>query len=274
VQNTVHVTNDVTRQLLDRFVTALRAMPSLISVWAHGSLSGGDYQPGRSDLDLIAVVDRRCSPEQEEQLAKMHDGLAKAIPLASRLHCSYVVADEWDDLAREHLTWAHEELMRRPVTAVTRRELHQTGLVLHGPPPGGLLPPVTDRQLADFIIEDLKSFWRPALDHPERWLRDIWVDLGLLTLARASVTLQSGQLITKSEALDVLTELSAPTDVVRDVRQRRYGPPAPASAEWIDRRADLTRAFLGSAIEHVLTSHHRGGSTGIARGDGGASPDS
>ncbi|MFE2578587.1 hypothetical protein [Streptomyces sp. NPDC059378] len=47
-------------------------------------------------------------------------------------------------------------------------------------------------QLADFIDEDPKSFWLPALDHPEWWTRDIRIDLGLLTLASATATLRDG----------------------------------------------------------------------------------
>ncbi|HKE63217.1 MAG TPA: hypothetical protein VKB59_01040, partial [Micromonosporaceae bacterium] len=126
--------------------------------------------------------------------------------------------------------------------------------------PTGLLPLVTDGQLADFVVEDLQSFWRPALDHPERWTRDIWVDLGLLTLARASATLRDGRLITKAEALNVLTELDAPSDVVNDIRKRRYGDPGPASEQWIIRRAELTRAFLRPAIEQIMNdepAYHR-----------------
>jgi hypothetical protein len=253
LQNTGRMTDEVTQQLLARFVAAVSALPPLIAVWAHGSLAGGDFQPEVSDLDLIAVLSARCTAQQEEQLVTLHEELARDIPRAARLHCGYVVTDAWDDLGQPHLTWAHEELMHRPVTAVTRRELHRFGKVLYGPPPAGLLPAVTDRQLTDFVVEDLSSYWRPALDHPDRWLKDIWVDLGLLTLARASVTLRTGRLITKSEALDVLTELNAPADVVRDIRRRRYGPPAPASTTWPAQRAELTRVFLRSAIEDVLT---------------------
>ncbi|WP_431683201.1 nucleotidyltransferase domain-containing protein [Kitasatospora sp. KL5] len=244
--------DDPTRQLLDRFVGLLRPTPSLISVWAHGSLAGGDYRPGRSDLDLIAVVEHRCDPAREAQIVEVHETLAADAPLASKLHCSYVAAGEWDDLAMQHPTWAHEELMHRPVTAVTRRELHRFGAVLYGPPPGDLVPRITDRQLADFVADDLRTYWRPALDHPERWHQDIWVDLGLLTLARAATTLKSGCLITKSEALDVLAELGAPADVVHDIRQRRYGRPAPTPPQWTGRRAELTRGFLARAIDEVL----------------------
>jgi hypothetical protein len=83
-------------------------------------------------------------------------------------------------------------------------------------------------------------------------MRDIWVDLGLLTLARAIATVQNGKLITKAEALDVLGELGAPMEVVDDIRQRRYGDPDPATEEWIIRRAELTRSFLTPAIEQVI----------------------
>ncbi|MFD7876540.1 nucleotidyltransferase domain-containing protein [Streptomyces sp. NPDC059766] len=246
------MTDQNTGQLIESFVRALRPLVPLVSVWAHGSLAGGDYQPGRSDLDLIAVVDRPCTEAERQQLGEVHRNLARAVPLALKLHCGYPVVTELDDPTHPHLTWAHEELMHRPVTPVTRRELHEFGLVLHGRPPADLLPPVTDGQLADFIDEDLRSFWLPALDHPEWWTRDIWIDLGLLTFARATATLRDGKLITKADALGVLTELGAPVDVVDDIRQRRYGVPTPATEQWITRRAELTLAFLGSAIGQVV----------------------
>jgi Nucleotidyltransferase domain len=247
------VTDDATSQLLDRFVGAVQPVVPLTSVWAHGSLAGGDYQPGRSDLDLVAILDRPCTPAEQQQLGKVHESLAGAFALASKLHCSYCAAGQLDDPAHVHLTWAHEEFMHRRVTPVTRRELHDFGLVLYGEAPAALLPPVTGDQLAEFVVQDLEGFWLPALDdHPERWNRDIWVDLGLLTLARAAVTLRDGRLITKAEALCVLAGLGAPAEVVDDISQRRYGDPGPASPQWIARRAELTRSFLRPAIGQLI----------------------
>lgn len=256
------MTDEATGRLLDRFVGALRPVVPLVSVWAHGSLGGGDYQPGRSDLDLIAVLDRACTAPQEQRLAQLHEDLGEAVPLAAKLHCSYPAVAELEDPAASHLTWAHQELMRRPVTPVARRELHEFGLVRYGPAPAVLLPPVGDRQLAEFVVSDLESFWRPSLEHPERWTRDIWVDLGLLTLARASVTLRDGRLITKAEALDVLAGMGAPAPVVDDIRRRRYGDPGPATQQWIAVRARLTLDFLKPAIDQVLTRASGDGQAG------------
>ena len=248
------MTDEATAQLLGRFVSAVQAVVPLVSMWAHGSLAGGDYQPGRSDLDLIAVLDRPCAAAEEQRLAEVHEGLAAAMAPASKLHCSYCAAAELDDPARSHLTWAHEQLMHRRVTPVTRRELHDFGLVLYGEEPAALLPVVTGEQLAEFVVQDLETFWLPSLDHAESWERDIWVDLGLLTFARATVTLRDDRLISKAEALDVLGELRAPAEVVDDIRQRRYGDPDPASPQWIARRAELTLNFLAPAIAHVIAS--------------------
>jgi hypothetical protein len=247
------MTDEATDRLLGRFVDAVQPVVPLVSVWAHGSLAGGDYQPGRSDLDLIAIVSRPCTAAEEQRLGEVHEELGRAIALASGLHCSYCAAGELDDTEHRHLTWAHQEFMRRRVTPVTRQELHEFGLVLYGQEPAGLLPPVTGEQLARFVVRDLESYWLPALDHPERWKRDIWVDLGLLTLARATVTLRDGTLITKAEALCVLAELGAPAEVVDDISQRRYGDPGPASPQWIARRAELTLAFLRPAIEQTIS---------------------
>jgi hypothetical protein len=247
------MTDEATSRLLGRFVGAVQPVVPLVAVWAHGSLAAGDYQPGRSDLDLIAILERPCTAAEEQQLGEVHESLGRAIALASGLHCSYCAAGELEDPARLHLTWAHQELMRRRVTPVTRRELHEFGLVLYGEAPAALLAPVTGAQLAEFVVQDLASFWLPSLDHRGRWDRDIWVDLGLLTLARATVTLRDGTLITKATALRVLTELGAPAEVVDDIRQRRYGNPGPASPQWIARRAELTLTFLRPAIEQVIS---------------------
>lgn len=244
-----------TNQLLDRFCQAVGSALPVVSAWAHGSLAGGDYQPGRSDLDLIVIVPRRSTTVDEEQIRDLHQQLAKMSPLTAKLHCSYASATELDDPSMPHLTWAHEELMSRPITPVTRRELHDFGLVLSGRPPAGLLPVTSDAELARFVVRDLGSFWLPALDHPERWNRDVWVDLGLLTLARACVTLRSGRLITKGEALDVLTEAGAPPELVDDIRKRRYGDPPPPSAPWIRHRATLARTFLRPAIQQVVADY-------------------
>ncbi|MFE6173848.1 nucleotidyltransferase [Streptomyces sp. NPDC056464] len=242
-----------TEVLLDRFLDGLAPLAPL-AVWAHGSLAGGDYQEGRSDLDLIAVLEGPPTPRTIWRLAKLHARLRTA-PLADRLHCTYLTPDAVDDVDRRHLTWAHQQLFKRPVTPVTRRELHAFGRVLRGTAPAGLLPPVTDRELGEFVVSDQRDFWRPAVDDARLWTRDVWVDLGLITFARASVTAREGRLISKREALDLLPGLGAPVEVVEDIRRRRYEDAAPPTEEWAAYRAGLARDYLGPAIDALVASY-------------------
>ncbi|MBG0856226.1 nucleotidyltransferase domain-containing protein [Streptomyces spinoverrucosus] len=242
-----------TDALLDRFLTELTAAAP-VAVWAHGSLAGGDYQEGRSDLDLIAVLDGPITARTVWGLARLHARL-RAEPLAARLHCSYLTPDTIDGARRRHLTWAHQRLFKRPVTPVTRRELHTFGRVLHGEPPAGLLPPVPDGELTGFVVADQRDFWRREVDRVGNWTQNEWIDVGLTTFARAVVTLRDGRLISKREALDVLPALGAPGEVVEDIRRRRYGEPVPPTPQWTARRSELTRNYLGPAIDGLVASY-------------------
>jgi hypothetical protein len=251
-------TGDEVRPLLDRFASGgARTLP-LVALWAHGSLALGDFQPGRSDLDLIALIRAAPTAAQRQELQRTHEGLAAQEPLAEKLHCSYVIEAELGDAGRDHLTWAHGELFDRPVSPVTRRELCQGGLALLGPAPATVVPPVTDQELKDYIRADLRDYWYPHTARSDLWLNDIWVDLGLLTFARATVTLTDGRLITKREALEVLAGLDAPADVLRDIYQRRYAAAEPLSEEWRATRGELARTYLRAGIGRVLRSNDAG----------------
>jgi Nucleotidyltransferase domain len=243
---------DVVLPLLDRFTAdAGHALP-LTAVWAHGSLALGDYQPGRSDLDLVALTETVPTSEQKQDLLRVHEALHSEVPLAEKLHCSYVARSELGDTGRDHLTWAHGELFERIVSPVTRRELCQGGLSLLGPEPATLVPSVTDDELADYIRGDMRDYWYAKTGIADLWLADIWVDLGLLTFARATVTLRESRLITKREALDVLAGLGAPADVLRDIFRRRYENPPPISDGWRAERAERARTYLRAAIGQFL----------------------
>jgi hypothetical protein len=138
---------------------------------------------------------------------------------------------------------------------VTRSELHTFGRVLAGRPPAGLLPPVPRRQLAEYVVRDQRDYWRPALGDAGLWTQDVWVDLGLLTFARARATVRDGRLISKREALDLLPGLGAPGEVVEDIRRRRYEAPVPPAEGWTARRAELTRNYLGPAIDALVVAY-------------------
>ncbi|HEY3556268.1 MAG TPA: nucleotidyltransferase domain-containing protein [Kribbella sp.] len=240
--------DEAVQRLLDGFVTSVRSVAAVEAVWLHGSLALGDYQLGRSDLDVIVVVSAPPPPAVED----VHRRLIQANPLAAKLHCSYMT--NLADLSVRHPTFAHQRYFDRPVTPVTRRELATGNRTLFGPAPAELLPAVSDEELFAFVRSDLHDFWLPATRKRGHWYEDVWVDLSLLTIARAHVTLATGDLITKRAAFDVLPRLGAPADVVEDIRRRRYGPEFRTGPWWRHTRAGLARRFVSTAIPAVLGS--------------------
>jgi hypothetical protein len=247
----VSLTDEV-KLLLDRFADDAGGVVPLAALWAHGSLALGDFQPGRSDLDLVALTEAAPAGAQERELRRVHEALQAEAPMAEKLHCAYVARPEAGDPGRSHLTWAHGELLSRIVSPVSRRELHQGGLRLLGPAPSAVIPPVTDKELTDYIRGDLRDYWYPKTGEAGYWVHDIWVDIGLLTFARAAVTLQDGRLITKREALGVLARLGAPASVVRDIYQRRYESPPPVTEHWRAERGNQARTYLREGIRQLL----------------------
>ncbi|MEV6109193.1 nucleotidyltransferase domain-containing protein [Streptomyces sp. NPDC051940] len=241
-----------TDALLARFQGELKGAVPLEALWLHGSLALGDYQEGVSDIDAVAVLATPLTAEQRRAVVALHRTLLREVPLAKHLHCNYVVLDAWADVARDHLNWSYGGLRPKAMSLVWRRELLAGGLTLHGPTPAGIVPEVTDAALAEYIRTDLREFLLPAARKRRIWRKDMWVDYGPLALARASVTLRDGRMITKREALDVLTQLSAPAALVDDIRARRYGHPAQKGLLWRHRRARLTRTFLRTTIPQVL----------------------
>lgn len=176
--------DEAVQLLLDGFVASVGELLPVRAVWVHGSLALGDFQVGRSDFDLVAVLDGPIV--DPSALCALHLSLEKLHPLAEKLHCSYVQVDQLADASLRHPTWAQQRYFDRPVGAVTRRELALGDRTLFGPPPSSLPPATTDEELAAFIRDDLEHFWYPATRKLTPWYTDIWVDLGLITVARAA----------------------------------------------------------------------------------------
>jgi hypothetical protein len=97
------------------------------------------------------------------------------------------------------------------------------------------------------------GYWSDALQKPDLWLQDVYVDLGLLVLARAQAALEDGRLITKREAIPLLPRLGVSPDLTAEISARRYGTDLPASTTASNQeRAELVRGILTTGIHQLL----------------------
>jgi hypothetical protein len=209
---------------LPRAVTALSERLGELG-WAPdllvgGSLATGDYIPGVSDLDLVAVVVGSIDEERTSRLVRLHEDLDRGLASGSDLGCVYVEASSLTEPAALHPTWTHGELVHRTLSGIRRAELVRHGFAVHGRQPTTLFPPMTDDQIRDAARAELCGYWAWASRRPGMWRYPVIADLGLTSMARGRYTLETGRLLTKSDAIE---QAHAPPWLISQLRARRQG---------------------------------------------------
>ena len=230
----------------------VRPVAGVTAFYAAGSLASGDFRLGVSDFDLVAMTGGPLTDAQEQDLESVHRRLLADEPRAAKLHCVYVPVPEVVDVSAAHPTWAHGELYRRPLSGIARAELLEFGVTVYGTAPAELIPPVSRPELDAAVREELSGYWRGAVAKPHLWLQDVYVDIGLFTLARAEATLTDGRLITKTEALPRLAGLGVASDLVREIERRRQGHEVSLSLRARQRRAKEARRVMDAGITRLV----------------------
>ena len=233
--------------VVPRFAESVRQVAGVTAFYAGGSIGSRDYRPGISDLDLVAVVEKPLVRSARQRLSAIHRTIG-----AAKLHCAYVPKSDISDISRKHVTWAHEQLLRRPLSGISRAELHQFGVTVYGPPPEDLVPPVENAELAEAARVELRGYWTGAVRRAKLWRTDLHVDLGLTTVSRAGVTIAEGRLITKREAIDRLPSLGVPDALTEEIRRRRAGERVELSGDEIAARAGLVRRIMREQLARLL----------------------
>jgi len=234
------------------FATTVRPVAAVVAFYAGGSLATGDFRPGLSDLDLVAIVARPPSPAVRRSLLELHESFAAAHDDAAKLHCAYVPEQHASDVGRKHLWWAHGRLLRRPFSGIGRGELQQGGIVVYGAPPEDHLPPLSRAELVEAARTELRGYWSGAVRRMTVWRTDLHVDLGLTTVSRADATIAGDGLISKREAIARLPRLGVPDWLAAEIAHRRDGGTVTHSDESRQARAVLTRQLMREHLARLL----------------------
>jgi hypothetical protein len=204
------------RQLADR----LDGLGWVTDLLVAGSLATRDYVPGVSDLDLVAVTGDPVGQTRQEILTGLHRELDREAAQGLDLGCVYVDAGRLADIGALHPTWTHGSLVQRILSGVTRAELVRHGFAVMGRPPAAMLPEMTDDDVRRAACAELCGYWAQAARRPLMWLNPVIADLGLTSMARGRHALQTGQLLTKTQAIE---RVHAPTWLKDQLRARRRG---------------------------------------------------
>lgn len=207
-------------QAVDDLAARLAALGWVSDLLVAGSLATGDWSPSVSDLDLVAVTAGPLGTAREQALGTVHRDLDAGSGAGLRLGCVYVDAATLGDPAALHPTWTHGLLVHRILSGVTRAELVLHGFAVLGRPPSELLPPMTRDDVRAAARAELTGYWALAARHPLWFLDPVIADLALTSMARGRHSLATGELLTKTRAVE---QAHAPAPLVDDLRARRRG---------------------------------------------------
>ena len=220
---------------------------ALLAVYLHGSAVAGGLRP-RSDVDLLAVIDRRTTRTERRQLmAELMEISGNPAGESGRRPVELVVLHRADLSASTYPArseFVYGEWLRDafeagavpdpssdPEFTLLLAQARQEAIPLLGPPPSELLPVVPDRDRCRAIADALPTLM-DTLDGDERNV--------LLTLARMWRTLVTGEFVPK----DVAAEWAAarlPTGPATVVDAARSDYLAATGVDWRTRRADVGR---------------------------------
>lgn len=240
----------LTPEVVAELARRLSLMGWVTDLFVGGSLATGDYVPGVSDLDLVALVSGPVDADRTAILMTLHRELDEGVGSGQDLGCVYVDSRELEDLEASHPMWTHGSMVDRSLSRVARAELVLHGYQVFGRPPSEVLPPMSRTDVREAARAELAGYWTRAARHPLWWLDPVMPDLGLTSMARGRHAMSTGELLTKTSAIE---EANAPDWLIDDLRARRRGEhvvsPRLRSAliAWRDTRrtvAHLPSSFL------------------------------
>jgi hypothetical protein len=146
----------------------------VVGVYTTGSLALGDYRQGRSDIDLMAVVDGSPDLDLRRQLVRQLDHQELACPAAGLEFVLYPLTTvSRPTAAADYLINLNTGPALPPVTSfdpgdgpafwypIDRAITHQSGESLYGPPAAQLFAALPFEDLLGVVIASVKAHSEP-----------------------------------------------------------------------------------------------------------------
>lgn len=183
--------------LIKHYITALTEVLStdVISIYIHGSIATGHYNPKTSDIDMVVVLNPLNKQTLFKKLNVLHNGL-KHFKNGHLLEVSYLTKKTFEDnhLPSEPKLYVNNNrLMWADYGAewyFERHTLLSQGILAYGEELRENIEPVERTVLNEAVLMLLNEQWRPLLE--ENNLSDDYMIYGLHTLCRMLFTYVTG----------------------------------------------------------------------------------
>jgi hypothetical protein len=222
--------NEVLLTLLDNVRAILGDY--FIGMYLYGSLAGGDFDSGRSDIDPLVVTSKELPGDIVAELKSMHTRLYKSGPeWATKMTGAYIPEDalrKYNPIDAACPLFNRDEfLVARPDPdwVIHRHILYTCGVVITGPPLQNMIDLVCPEELKDAVLTLLRNNWASLLRNT-----DIFIGAGhqpfiVLTMCRALYTLKHGTVVSKRRSAEwVIANLDKKwTELIKQALAWHYG---------------------------------------------------
>lgn len=225
---------------------------NLIGLYLFGSLTYGDFNLGRSDIDLVAMIHKPLDYRTIEQVKQLHQQIAKDCQAWSdRLECSYMPVDMLKTILppKEPRPYYgggvfYEEAPYGNEWIINNFLLYEQGIPLIGPDFKTLTQPIPIREVQKACIRDLFEEWEPKITDSE-WLDNSHYQSYLvLNLCRILYTVIHGVTGTKKSAAEWVKNKFPHWKALIEVTENwKYGDEMSLREETID--------FLRFSIDQI-----------------------
>lgn len=215
----------------------LEPAPRLLGLYLYGSLTAGDFTPGVSDIDLLAVTEGPITPAVTARLHPGHEAIARQFPhWRDRIEVIYVPRQALATF-RTQASDIGVISPGEPLHIVSAglnwlmnwHQVRHGGRVVTGPPAATYVPDTTPQEYVAAVRDHAAAFgdWMPEMRAPRQQ------SYAILTLARALSTVRHGRATSKAAAAAWLaTEQPRYAPLLEQaLRWREAAPADPTAAE-------------------------------------------
>lgn len=181
-------------------------------MYLSGSLALGDFDPDRSDIDVVVVTDADVAGDLLAALQAMHARFAASdSPWATEVEAAYIPRDALRRYDPAHACHPHLERGAGEVLdldqlgsdwVIQRHILREHGAPLAGPPVQSLIDRVRPEEMRRAVATLMEQWWGPMRQDPmplRRWHIGYQV-YTVLTMCRVLYTLDAGAVASKQAA--------------------------------------------------------------------------
>lgn len=227
---------------------------NVIGIYLFGSLTYEDFNPNRSDIDLLVIVKQLLSKDVLEKIKNFHEQIEKDYPSwKDRIECSYTPLDLFQEILPPKTPRPYygagifyPEAPYGNEWIINNYLLYQHSIALTGPDFKKLVKPIDIADVQKASIQDLFKEWEPKINN-HVWLQNSHYQSYLvLNLCRILHTVLNGEAGSKSvSAAWVKKEFPEWKNLIQTAEDWEYGKEMKLQEETIE--------FIKFTIDKVNT---------------------